>query len=241
MQNVALNRILKVRAMGTNKPARIGRRLDELRRHRIAGRPQLHRPFVDREGGAQDGGGGVGRVLVGADGFYDGLRARFIVAVQYMRQGILPGRCRCGMQDIAAGLDDVMHRGRLDLPLLVTAGARQPSKKLAQVIIGDDRAAPGLARHEVSVADCGVHGISAEAGQRARLRDAVRAAASLGGVLRHLCRPASGAVRVTADAGSFVDSASGYSGGEIPTFVSSTLQISNATTSWSSLSASPSI
>jgi len=76
-----------------------------------------------------------------------------------------------------------MHRGRLDLPLLVTPGARQPSKKLAQVIIGDQRAAPGLARDEVSVADRGVHGISAEAGQRARLRDAVSAAAGVGNVL----------------------------------------------------------
>jgi len=51
--------------------------------------------------------------------------------------------------------------------LLAAAGARQPSKKLAQVVIGDERAASELARHEVSVADCGVHGISAEAGQRA--------------------------------------------------------------------------
>src|SRR5262249_30292942 len=40
--------------------------------------------------------------------------------------------------------------------------------------------------------------ISAEAGQRARLRDAVRAAASVGGVLRHVCRPALGAVGLTA-------------------------------------------
>jgi hypothetical protein len=48
--------------------------------------------------------------------------------------------------------------------LLVAAGARQPSKKLAQVVIGDERATPELARHEVSVADRGVHGISAEAG-----------------------------------------------------------------------------
>src|SRR6516225_10352031 len=83
--------------------------------------------------------------------------------------------------------------------LLVATGARQPGKKLAQVIIGDERAASELARHEVSVADRGVHGISAEAGERARLRDAVRAAASLGGVLWHVCRPASGAVRVTVD------------------------------------------
>jgi len=50
--------------------------------------------------------------------------------------------------------------------LLVAAGARQLRKKLAQVVIGDERAAPGLARHEVSVADRGVHGISAEAGER---------------------------------------------------------------------------
>src|SRR5258708_8585427 len=87
--------------------------------------------------------------------------------------------------------------GRADGYLLVAAGARQPSKKLAQVIIGDERAASELASHAVSVADRAVHGISAEAGQRARLRDAVRAAASLGGVLRHVCRPALGAVRVT--------------------------------------------
>jgi hypothetical protein len=86
----------------------------------------------------------------------------------------------------------------LDLPLLVPPGARQPSKKLAQVIIGDERAAPGLARHEVSVADCGVQGISAKAGQRGRFGDAVSAAAGVGNVLRHVCRPASGAVRVTA-------------------------------------------
>src|SRR6516225_10847743 len=82
--------------------------------------------------------------------------------------------------------------------LLVATGARQPGKKLAQVIIGDERAASELARHEVSIADRGVHGISAEAGQRARLGDAVRAAAGIGNVLRHLCRPASGAVELTA-------------------------------------------
>src|SRR6516165_2674822 len=73
--------------------------------------------------------------------------------------------------------------------LLVAGDARQPSKKLAQVVIGDERAASELASHEVSVADCGVHGISAEAGERARLRDAVRAAAGVGNVLRHVCRP----------------------------------------------------
>ena len=55
----------------------------------------------------------------------------------------------------------------------MAAGARQPSKKLAQVVIGDERAASELARHEVSVADRGVHGISAEAGERARLGDRV--------------------------------------------------------------------
>jgi putative ABC transport system substrate-binding protein len=37
--------------------------------------------------------------------------------------------------------------------LLVAAGARQASKKLAQVVIGDERAASELARHEVSVAE----------------------------------------------------------------------------------------
>jgi hypothetical protein len=82
--------------------------------------------------------------------------------------------------------------------LLVTPDAGQPSKKLAQVMIDDDRAAPGLARHEVSVADCGVHGISAEAGQRARLRDAVSPAAGVGNVLGHVCRPALGTVGLTA-------------------------------------------
>src|SRR5215471_11326000 len=91
--------------------------------------------------------------------------------------------------------------------LLAAAGARQPSKKLAQVVIGDERAASELARHEVSVADCGVHGISAEAGQRARLRNAVRAAASLGGVLHHMYRPALGVRRTDGAGRHVVDSA----------------------------------
>jgi hypothetical protein len=82
--------------------------------------------------------------------------------------------------------------------LLVATGSRQPSKKLAQVIVRDERAASELARHEVSVADRGLHGIPAEAGQRARLRDAMSTAADVGNVLRHVCRPALGTVGLTA-------------------------------------------
>jgi hypothetical protein len=61
--------------------------------------------------------------------------------------------------------------------LLVAAGARQPSKKLAQVVIGYERAASELAGGEPSAADSGVDGVAAEAGETARLRDAVRVAA----------------------------------------------------------------
>src|SRR6516225_8145958 len=78
--------------------------------------------------------------------------------------------------------------------LLVATGARQPGKKLAQVIIGDERAASELARHEVSVADRGVHGISAEAGERARFRNGVGKASDIGKVLRHNYRSMSRAV-----------------------------------------------
>jgi hypothetical protein len=59
------------------------------------------------------------------------------------------------------------------------AGARQPSKKLAQIIIGDERAASELARHKAPVADRGVYGLRAHAGQHARLYDGVRAAPEL--------------------------------------------------------------
>ena len=83
--------------------------------------------------------------------------------------------------------------------LLVASGARQPSKKLAQVVIGDERAASELARYEVSVTNRAVHGIAAEASQRARLRDAMSAAADVGNGLRHVCRPALGAVGLTAN------------------------------------------
>jgi hypothetical protein len=70
--------------------------------------------------------------------------------------------------------------------LLVAAGARQPSKKLAEVVVGDERAASELARHEMSVADCGIDPVTAQASEHARLLDAVRTAASLGGVLKHV-------------------------------------------------------
>jgi hypothetical protein len=66
---VALDCILEVGAMSTNETGRIVRRFDELRRHWIAGRPQLHRLVVDRKRGAQDGAGGVAGVSVGADRF----------------------------------------------------------------------------------------------------------------------------------------------------------------------------
>jgi hypothetical protein len=38
------------RIMRLNRPGRIARGLDELRRHRIAGKPHLHGLIVDREG-----------------------------------------------------------------------------------------------------------------------------------------------------------------------------------------------
>ena len=69
MQDVALDRILEVGAMGTDDPVGVACSRDELRRHRIAGCPQLHRLAVNRVGAAQDGGGGVHGVLVGADSF----------------------------------------------------------------------------------------------------------------------------------------------------------------------------
>jgi hypothetical protein len=80
----------------------------------------------------------------------------------------------------------------------VTAGARQPSKKLAQVIIGDERASADLAGEESPAADCGVDAVTAQASEHARLLDAVRTAASLGGVLKPRCRPVLGAVGLTA-------------------------------------------
>src|SRR5262249_56260177 len=89
-QQVAPNRIVKVRAIGTNNPARIGRRLDELRRHRIAGHPQLHRLVVNRIGAAQNLGRGISRILVSANCFQDRTAAGFIISVQYMRQGAPP-------------------------------------------------------------------------------------------------------------------------------------------------------
>src|SRR5262249_28553432 len=51
----------------------------------------------------------------------------------------------------------------VDCSGLAGAGARQPSKKLAQVVIGDERAASELARHEMSIADCGIDAVAAEA------------------------------------------------------------------------------
>jgi hypothetical protein len=77
-------------------------------------------------------------------------------------------------------------------------------------------------------------------GQRARLRDAVRyAAASLGGVLKHVCRPF-GAVELTAyGRHSLIRSRERMRGNPDICFVGT--QISSAKASWSSLSASPSI
>ncbi len=54
MQNVALDRVLEVRAVGANDPGWIGRRLNELRRDRVAGGPQLRRLVIYRIGAAQD-------------------------------------------------------------------------------------------------------------------------------------------------------------------------------------------
>src|SRR5262245_33402462 len=102
-------------------------------------------------------------------------------AFVYQRHGMIlslrprfpPGPFPCGNCGYRGSLRG--NRARL----LVAPGARQPSKKLAQVVIGDERAASELAGGELSAADSGVDGVAAEAGETARLRDAVRVAAGV--------------------------------------------------------------
>ena len=70
--------------VGANNPGWIGRRLNELRRDRVAGGPQLRRLVIYRIGAAQNFGRGMGRVFESADCLQRGLGARFIVTVKYM-------------------------------------------------------------------------------------------------------------------------------------------------------------
>src|SRR5215467_2743551 len=74
--------------------------------------------------------------------------------IPFLRPRFAPGPFSCGN----CGYGGTLRGDRARL--LVAAGARQPSKKLAQVVICDERAASSLARHKVYVADRGVHGIS---------------------------------------------------------------------------------
>jgi hypothetical protein len=68
--------------------------------------------------------------------------------------------------------------------LLVAPGARQPSKKLAQVVIGDERAASELASEELAGANGAVNRVAAEVGRRADFVDRICEPAFAAGDLR---------------------------------------------------------
>jgi hypothetical protein len=68
--------------------------------------------------------------------------------------------------------------------LLVAAGARQPSKKLAQVIIGDDRASAELASDELAGANGAVNSVAAKVGRSADFVDRICEPAFAAGDLR---------------------------------------------------------
>jgi hypothetical protein len=77
-----------------------------------------------------------------------------------------------------------MHRGRLDLRLLVPPGARQPSKKLAQVVIGNERAPAKLAGDELAGANGAVNSVAAKVGRSADFVDRICEPAFAAGDLR---------------------------------------------------------
>jgi hypothetical protein len=68
--------------------------------------------------------------------------------------------------------------------LLVAAGARQPSKKLAQVVIGDERAASELAGDELAGANGAVNSVAAKVGRSADFVDRICEPAFAAGDLR---------------------------------------------------------
>jgi hypothetical protein len=68
--------------------------------------------------------------------------------------------------------------------LLVAAGARQPSKKLAQVVIGNERAPAKLAGDELAGANGAVNSVAAKVGRSADFVDRICEPAFAAGDLR---------------------------------------------------------
>src|SRR5262249_56394602 len=84
VQIVAFDPTLERCAKAADDPVRLVRSLDELRRHRIAGGPKLHRLVVHRIGAAQDFGRGIGRVFESAGDPQDRAGSTFVVAMPYI-------------------------------------------------------------------------------------------------------------------------------------------------------------
>ena len=89
-EDVPLDRHLERRVVRNRDPVRIVGGLDEFRRHRIARRPQFHRPVVDGISTAENRGAGIGGVAMGSDFAEHQHAAGFEVPVQRMRSAI-PG------------------------------------------------------------------------------------------------------------------------------------------------------
>src|SRR5262249_40645717 len=105
--------IFEMRSMGANHPCRIGRRLDEFRRHWVAGRPQLHRLVIDSIDDAQNFRAGVARVSMSANLLQDRSAARFEVPMQDARRSSRRSTgsemLRCDLQHGSAARSDARN------------------------------------------------------------------------------------------------------------------------------------
>ena len=69
MQNVPLDCTFKLIVMSNYNPVWITRGFHKLRRHRLAGEPQLHRIIINGIGGTDDVGARIGSIMMRANGF----------------------------------------------------------------------------------------------------------------------------------------------------------------------------
>jgi hypothetical protein len=125
-----LDRALETVIMRDDDPVGIGRRIDERLRHRIARVPQLHRPIIDREGGAPDVRRRVGCIASRADAFQIEHRARLVVAMQQVRHGRAPFLARTQSRRLPRRLGAQMRSAQLSQ--LAQLRLRPPLRETSQ-------------------------------------------------------------------------------------------------------------
>ena len=143
--------------MRNRDPVRIVGGLDEFRRHRVARRPQFHRPVVDGICTAENGGAEIGCITLMADWLEQNRAARFIVAMQNMLLTALSERYRvgtCALKHRAAPLRSAQVNFERTI---VALRAGHPDGATVAIEIGGAKCAAALRTCEIVDAgdDCG--------------------------------------------------------------------------------------